>query len=317
MADWWDNILTNVGQGLSNATTNPQLAPALASAYHFYNQADKYGDMGTELAQTANPFGDRSQYVQGLSDLYKDPSSIENSAAYKFRLSQGLNTLGPQQAAKGGGYGNAQASMIKYAQDMASQEYDKEWQRLYEAGGGKFDPANAAKLRLDAAGLEANSKGAALDALFTPFKPGNNTTINNGSGGTGANPNWKPDSSGTIGTGAAGIPQVVSAIYGGGPGALAAINQAMASGLKFIDLGDGTKIDLAAAARSMGGTDSPGNYGMYPTDGSIGNYGPETPIETPTDPYLPIDPGGFTPTDPYDLGVDDLGYDLSFNDFGN
>lgn len=292
MADWWEDILKNAGNnivtGVTNAASNPQLIPALASAYHFYNQADKYGNMGNQLGKDANPFGDRQMYRQGLDNLYANPDSIANTAAYKFKRDQGLGILGPQLAAKGGGFGNTERALIDYASGLASTEYDKEWQRLYEAAGGKFDPANAGKLRLDAAGLEANAKGAALDSLFTPWKNNGGTTVNNNnSGGTSG---FKGNGTDSIGIGSAGVPQIVSAIYGGGRGALDAINLAMNQGLKYIDLGDGTKIDLAAAARSMGGTDSPGNFGTYPTDGSIGNYGPETPIETPTDPYTPMVP---------------------------
>ena len=288
----FEQIGTAIGNQFGQGLTNPQLIPGLASAYQYYQNADKYGDMGSQLSKDANPFGDRSQYVQGLSNLYKDPSSIENSAAYQFRLMQGLNTLGPRLAAKGGGYGNAAGDMIDYASGLASTEYDKEWQRLYEAAGGKFDPANAAKLQLEAARLESDAKNAALGQMMAPFAPQPTTTINNNGGGTtggSTTGGFKPSDvvNGVLKTGA-GLQQTVSAIYGGGQGALNAISQAMASGAKFIDLGNGTMIDLEAAARSMGGTDSPGNYGTYPTDGSIGNYGPIEPIVTDPEPYTPI-----------------------------
>jgi hypothetical protein len=288
----FDDIVGSLTKQFGQGLTNPQLIPGLASAYQYYQNADKYGDMGSQLSKDANPFGDRSKYVQGLSDLYTDPSSIENSAAYKFRMSEGLNTLGPQLAAKGGGYGNATGSMMKYASDLASQEYDKEWQRRYEAAGGKFDPANAGRLQLDAARLESDAKNAALGQMMAPFAPQPTTTINNNGGGTSGGSTtggFKPSDvvNGVLKTGA-GLQQTVSAIYGGGQGALNAISQAMASGAKFIDLGNGTMIDLEAAARSMGGTDSPGNFGTYPTDGSIGNYGPIEPIVTGPEPYTPI-----------------------------
>jgi hypothetical protein len=187
----FDDIVGSLTKQFGQGLTNPQLIPGLASAYQYYQNADKYGDMGSQLSKDANPFGDRSQYVQGLSNLYKDPSSIENSAAYQFRLMQGLNTLGPKLAAKGGGYGNAAGDMMDYAQGLASTEYDKEWQRLYEAAGGKFDPANAGKLQLDAARLESDAKNAALGQMMAPFAPQPTTTINNNSstngGGSGNN----------------------------------------------------------------------------------------------------------------------------------
>jgi hypothetical protein len=51
----------------------------------------------------------------------------------------------------------------------------------------------------------------------------------------------------------------------------------------------------------MGGTDSPGNYGTYPTDQGIGNYGPIEPVAPDPGVVGTLDPSGFTPTDPSDL----------------
>jgi hypothetical protein len=141
---------------------------------------------------------------------------------------------------------------------------------------------------LDAARLESDAKNAALGQMMAPFAPQPTTTINNNGGGTSGGSTtggFKPSDvvNGVLKTGA-GLQQTVSAIYGGGQGALNAISQAMASGAKFIDLGNGTMIDLEAAARSMGGTDSPGNYGTYPT--------PDDSMRTGGTNYNPDEPGG-------------------------
>lgn len=309
MADWWDNILTNVGQGLSSVTTNPQLVPALSAAYHFYNQADKYGNMGTQLGKDANPFGDRQMYRQGLDNLYANPDSIANTAAYKFKRDQGLGILGPQLAAKGGGFGNTERALIDYASGLASTEYDKEWQRLYEAAGGKFDPANAAKMQLDAARLEAESKGAALDSLFTPWKNNGGTTVNNnnsgggGSSGGSGNPlNRIPGSSLPIGSGGSAAPWLTTAGTAG-KWITDGVNKGM------WQMNDGTVIDtdkLYAAAQSGDpeaiqianmisqnvGVGTGTGFFNWDDGSGIGITDPgfvgESPIAMPTDPIVDI-----------------------------
>jgi hypothetical protein len=143
--------------------------------------------MGKSFREEGNPFGQyRPAYGQRLEELYNDPSSLENSAAYKARMSASMNALGPQLAAKGGGFGNITGQMMQNAQDIASQEYDKEWQRRYDAAGGKFGPDASIRGQLDAARLEAEAKNAALDQLFTPFgrKPDTGNGSGTGGGGT-------------------------------------------------------------------------------------------------------------------------------------
>lgn len=66
-----------------------------------------------------------------LSSLLSDPSSIQQTAAYKFRLGQGEEALQRQMAAKGMlGSGNRLMELTKYGQDMASQEYENQAARL-------------------------------------------------------------------------------------------------------------------------------------------------------------------------------------------
>lgn len=66
-----------------------------------------------------------------LSSLLDDPSSIQQTAAYKFRLGQGEQALQRQQAAKGMlGSGNRLMELTKYGQDMGSQEYEAQAGRL-------------------------------------------------------------------------------------------------------------------------------------------------------------------------------------------
>lgn len=70
-------------------------------------------------------------YENRLTGLLDDPSKIKETAAYKFRTQQGEQALNRQMAAKGMlGSGNRLMDLMKYGQDMASQEYDTQLGRL-------------------------------------------------------------------------------------------------------------------------------------------------------------------------------------------
>ena len=88
-----------------------------------------------------------------LTSLMNDPSSIQNSAAYQWRLGQGMQGLDRSAAARGGLFGGGhQADLMAYGQGMASQEYDSQWNRLAglasmgqnaAVGAGHMGQANA------------------------------------------------------------------------------------------------------------------------------------------------------------------------------
>jgi hypothetical protein len=72
-----------------------------------------------------------SKSEQRLAALLDDPDSIQQSAAYKFRVGQGQEAIQRQMAAKGMlGSGNRLMELTKYGQDMGSQEYDAQASRL-------------------------------------------------------------------------------------------------------------------------------------------------------------------------------------------
>ena len=303
MADWWESLLNNVGNTVGKVTSNPMLIPATGSMIQSFNNADKYDELGQSIKTEGNPFGQwRQGYGQQLADLYRDPSTLANDPGYRFRLSTGAGALASQNQAKNGGWGNEFAAMENYRQGLASTEFDNAVKRLAPLAGANIGPEASIQGQIGAANAAVNQRGTALQALGTLLNPKDQTTINNGNGsnGSGGLTGLRPgDLTGNILNGnAAGVPQIISSIYGGGQGALAAINQAMASGAKFIDLGNGTKIDLEAAARAMGGTDGAGGFPGYPTDGEIGNFGPIEEVPLDTRGIDPLDPQGFAPTDP-------------------
>lgn len=82
--------------------------------------------------------GGFNRFESGLSDaesriraLLDDPNSIQQSAAYKFRVGQGQEALQRSLGARGMlNSGNRLMDLTKYGQDMASQEYDNQFGRL-------------------------------------------------------------------------------------------------------------------------------------------------------------------------------------------
>lgn len=69
--------------------------------------------------------------IDGINALLKDPNSIQDSNAYKFRFDQGLQANDRSAAAGGRLFsGGHQADLLAYGQGMASQEYDNQWSRL-------------------------------------------------------------------------------------------------------------------------------------------------------------------------------------------
>lgn len=66
-----------------------------------------------------------------LKNLLDNPDSINQSAAYKFRVSQGQEALQRSMGARGMlNSGNRLSELMKYGQDMGSQEYDNQFGRL-------------------------------------------------------------------------------------------------------------------------------------------------------------------------------------------
>jgi len=243
------------------------IIPAAVQAYKQWNDANKYIDMGKTASEQADPFGRyRRGYGDRLQNLYDDPSAIENTPGYKFALNQALDSTQSRLRAQGLSGGSAmQKSLTDEASGMAAQTWDKEANRLAMLSGAQFDPAKAAMMQMEGGKLAVESQNKALDALFTPFRNGGgNTTINNstgggsnggGSGGSGF-PNLKTP---------AGQAQLAQAVMQGGSAAKDIVGAAMAQGIRFVQLPDGSTADLQQFAQhgydNGDGTTTP----YYPT----------------------------------------------------
>lgn len=155
---WSTNYLNPIG--MSQAQVGTQLAARMGgqrvvtsydqwghpvSRYQDYSPASSLSSISgggysglKDFAEGINPTMGANRFEAGLSGmenrligLLDDPTKIKETAAYKFRTGQGEQALNRQMAAKGMlGSGNRLMDLMKYGQDMASQEYDAQLGRL-------------------------------------------------------------------------------------------------------------------------------------------------------------------------------------------
>ena len=118
---------------------------ATANASRLQGQATDFGNRMTGYLDTAAPTASNTnRFEAGLSDaesrlksLLDNPDSINQSAAYKFRVAQGQEALQRSLGAKGLlNSGNRLMELTKYGQDMGSQEYENQFGRLGGLVGG-------------------------------------------------------------------------------------------------------------------------------------------------------------------------------------
>lgn len=112
---------TKYGAGLDNYLASS--APTMAST-------NAFGSAPTMA--TSNRFeGGLSDAETRLRSLLDNPDSVKQSAAYKFRVGQGQEALQRSLGAKGLlNSGNRLMELTKYGQDMGSQEYGAQADRL-------------------------------------------------------------------------------------------------------------------------------------------------------------------------------------------
>ena len=113
-------------------TWNPQANNGIGGTWQS-STGQQISDLGgylgmREQQQSGSDFGNEQNMLQGL---LTDPSKIQETAAYKFRKGQGEQAINRSAAARSMlGSGNVLAELAKYGQNMASQEYDTQANRL-------------------------------------------------------------------------------------------------------------------------------------------------------------------------------------------
>lgn len=149
MASWIDNMTDaqlareNTGPGQVITRTPAQIAAYRAQQAANGSTQMSLSDFLSQMPGSANPYQPgqmptSNRFESGLGDaearlrsLLDNPDSINQSAAYKFRVGQGQEALQRSLGAKGMlNSGNRLMELTKYGQDMGSQEYDAQANRL-------------------------------------------------------------------------------------------------------------------------------------------------------------------------------------------
>jgi hypothetical protein len=151
---------------------------ASVNASRIQGDLANYGGRLNSYLDTAAPVASQSnRFEAGLSDaesrlraLFDNPDSVQQSAAYKFRVSQGQDALQRSLGAKGLlNSGNRLMELIKYGQDMGSQEYDAQANRLSSLlgtyGQGYIGDKNANTQQYAAESNAWNQRGGLLKDL--------------------------------------------------------------------------------------------------------------------------------------------------------
>jgi len=94
-----------------------------------------------------------------LNALLANPDSIQDSAAYQWRIGQGVQGMDRSAAARGALYSGGQsADLMRFGQGLASQEYGEQWNRLAGlAGVGQSANSQLGALGANAAGNIGNA----------------------------------------------------------------------------------------------------------------------------------------------------------------
>ena len=124
------------GNNLNQQFQDEQQKRNLEKSYGFslptqQSPQDKFFASMSNYMGSNGASGGSNYYENRLKSLMENPNSIQNSGAYRFAFDQGQQAIERSAAAKGMlNSGNILAELVKYGQGMASQQYDKEADRL-------------------------------------------------------------------------------------------------------------------------------------------------------------------------------------------
>lgn len=148
---------------------------ALIGAGINYLASDKGGGSGSgSPAAMADPWAQyRPQYMSQLAGLMSGTVDVTKDPGYQTRLQQGSGNLERQMAARGGmGSGAEKAALVGYGQDLASQEYQSQFDRLSKlAGVSQSDPAAAAGLQYKQNVAQAQGAGILGQTAWNALSP--------------------------------------------------------------------------------------------------------------------------------------------------
>lgn len=96
-----------------------------------------------DLTNNYQNFNESDGYFKGHSGVFGE-DDFQADPGYQFRLNEGLKGVERGAAARGGRHGGAtMKALAKYGQNMASQEYDKSYQRFNNDYGNAYNRFNS------------------------------------------------------------------------------------------------------------------------------------------------------------------------------
>jgi hypothetical protein len=138
----------------------------------YKRQVDSYLAAPRPVMDTSNRFeAGLSANERRLNSLLEDPEAVRQTAAYKFRLKQGEDAIQRNLGAKGLlNSGNRLMELTKYGQDMGSQEYDVQANRLRDLvgmySGNWIGDKNANTAKYSAESNAWNQRGGILSDFY-------------------------------------------------------------------------------------------------------------------------------------------------------
>lgn len=168
-------VPTAPGTTTTPGTTNSlgTVAGGLVNAITDLGQSQDYKTWAQQAAALADPFASqRGQYQTDLSNLYADPSSVQNTPGYQFALQQGLGATANRDNNKFGlGAGSTSVDMQNYAQGLASQTYNSTVGQLEQlSGANTASPGTAATAYASGMNASALAQTGAMGALSPLFQ---------------------------------------------------------------------------------------------------------------------------------------------------
>lgn len=136
---------------------------------------DKAAKEGKKAAGLADPFSSyRPAFAGKLAELYADPSKLSTMPGYQFRLQEGLSAI-DRGASRAGNLGSGRRllELQRYGQNLASQEFGDEMQRLMQLSGATTgSPGAAGQLRLEGAGQQIGQYQQGISDIFRTLGQG-------------------------------------------------------------------------------------------------------------------------------------------------
>ena len=120
----------------------------------------------------ADPFmAHRPEFADELAELMRDPTTVRDLPGYDFRMREGERALSRGLGAQGHRLGGRRmAGLMRYGQEFATDEFDRQFQRLSQLALGS--PQAAGQVGATLGTERARAASSPFDALGYGFRYG-------------------------------------------------------------------------------------------------------------------------------------------------